>query len=316
MSTAAAGPPPLVSPSPSPTPGAVAAPELTVVVATHDNLEMLRRCLDGWRRHGGDAVEVIVVEDGCTDGTADFLAREAETEWGRRSLRWLHAGDVHELVCTNLGLAAARAPLVLSWHDDMFLRAGWLVPELVATFRAHPELGVLALSRGLNLGPDGGLPGSWDESMEWRRVQSTIGPAPLNWLRLHEVDGVMRPWVVRRACVARVGALDEAYRPTEWDEVDLCFRVRAAGWRVATHGYERDGAYVHALSTTYGRTPSERRQAAALRNARIFYARWGRAVEEGHGRARRHWRRVATPAGWAATLRAIPWNAARRVLGK
>src|SRR4051794_20153091 len=96
-----------------------ASPRLTVIIATHDNLEMLRRCLDAWRRHAdGAPVELLVIEDGCSDGTAAYLAAQAESEWGRRHLRWLHACDVHELACTNLGLAEARAPLVMSWHDD------------------------------------------------------------------------------------------------------------------------------------------------------------------------------------------------------
>jgi O-antigen biosynthesis protein len=287
-------------------------PALSVVIATHDNLPMLRDCLDGWRRHAdGEPVELIVVEDGCTDGTPEYLAREAETAWGRRHLRWVHEDDVHELTCTNRGLSEARAPLVLSGHDDMFLRAGWMLPEIVATFRAYPEIGMLALSRGLELPAAEGPPETWEESVSWARMRSTIGPAPLNWARLREVDGVMRPWVVRRAAVERAAPLDEAFRPTEWDESDLAYRLRAAGWLIATHGYERDGAYLHALNSTLSRTPSERHQAFALRNARLFWERWGSEVNRGAARKRRTWARRATFAGWAATLK----QAARFALG-
>ncbi|SOD02589.1 Glycosyltransferase, GT2 family [bacterium JGI 053] len=277
-------------------------PRLSVIIATHDNLELLRRCLDGWRRHAdGQPVELIVVEDGCTDGTPDYLREVEATDWGRRHLRWVHTDDVHELMCTNRGFAEARAPLVLSWHDDMFLQAAWFVPELLATFRRIPGIGLLCLSRGLDFTPVDEPLESWHDTVDWRRVQSTIGPAPLNWARLQEVDGVMRPWVVRRECIDRVGPLDEAFRPTEWDEVDFCYRIRAAGWTIATHGYERDGAYLHAVSSTYGRTVSERRMELGLRNARLFFARWGDAIRRGHPRRRASWRRRATLAGWAAT---------------
>ena len=68
------------------------------------------------------------------------------------------------------------------------------------------------------------------------------------------MDAVIRPWVVRRDCLERVGTLDEAFRPTEWDEADLAFRIREAGWKVATCGYERLGAYSHLGSTTIGVT--------------------------------------------------------------
>jgi hypothetical protein len=139
-----------------------------------------------------------------------------------------------------------------------------------------------------------------------------VGPAPLNWLRLFEVDGVMRPWVVRRECIDRVGPLDEAFRPTEWDESDLAYRIRQAGWKVATHGYERDGAYVHQLSTTYARTPSARRMDIGFRNGSLFYERWGDVIRAEEGRARKTWLRRTSPAGWIATVR----QAARLAAGR
>ena len=289
------------------------APELSVVVATHDNLSMLRRCLDGWRAHAAALpVEIVVVDDGCTDGTTEFLREMEATEWGQAHLYSVRAENVHELACTNLGLAAARAPLVMSWHDDMFLQAGWFVPELLATFRAYPDIGLLSLSRGLIFPPAPGLPETWEESVDWSRVQSTIGPAPLNWARIYEVDGVMRPWVVRASCVDRVGPLDEAFRPTEWDEADFCYRIRAAGWKVATHGYERDAAYVHAVSSTYGRNPAAHRMAIGLRNARLFFERWGDQIRAEGGRPRESWRRRASPAAWLAAAKQMARHAVGR----
>jgi GT2 family glycosyltransferase len=293
------------------------APELSVVIATHDNLPVLRACLEQWRRHAaGQPVELIVVEDGCSDGTAEWLASLVRDGWDGPTLRVLHEDDAHELVCTNRGLAEARAPLVMSWHDDMFVQAGWFVPELIDTFRACPEVGLLSLSRGLTLAPVDAPLERWEDSVDWRRMQSTIGPAPFNWTRLYEVDAVMRPWVVRAACIDRVGPLDEAYRPTEWDEADLCYRIREAGWAITTYGYERTGVYEHRLSTTYGRTPSARRMELGLRNARRFFGRWGARIAEEHGRARRTWRRRASAAGWLWTVRAMGRMAARRLGGR
>ncbi|HEX6748138.1 MAG TPA: glycosyltransferase [Longimicrobium sp.] len=282
----------------------MSTPELSVVIPTHDNLPMLRRCLESWRRHAdGAPVELIVIADGCTDGTDAYLDELCATAWGKRHLRWANTPDVHELMCTNLGLKEASAPLVMSWHDDMFLQADWFVPELLATFASIPEIGLMSLSRGLTFTPVAAPLETWHDTIDWKRVQSTIGPAPLNWVRIHEVDGVMRPWVVRKACIDRVGALDEAFRPTEWDEVDLCYRIRAAGWKIATHGFERGGAYEHKVSSTLSRTPSEKRMALGLRNARIFFERWGETIRREHPRARTAWRRRATRAGWMAAMK-------------
>ena len=287
------------------------APSLSVVIPTFNNEAVLRECLDGWQRFGGDDVELVVVEDGCRDGTAALLTERAATPWGARHLRWLHQDDAHELRCTNAGMAITRGPLLLAWQDDMFLRAAWLVPELCATFADYSELGLLSLSRGLNCTPIDEPIARWEDLIDWRRLQSTIGRAPGNWFRVQEVDIVIRPWVVRRACLDRVGPLDEAFRPTEWDEADLAYRIRQAGWKVATCGYERLGAYWHLGSTTIGARPSTAYLERVLRNGRLFHERWDETIAAQHPRRRRAWMRRATAAGWRATAGAMARAAGR-----
>ena len=286
-------------------------PALSIVTPTFNNEAVLRRSLEAWERFGGDRIEVIVVEDGCHDGTADYLREQAGTLWGRTHLRWLHEDDAHELRCTNRGFSIARAPLVAAWQDDMFVEAGWFVPELLAQFDAYSDLGMLVLSRGLTLHPCTDPLERWEDTFDWRRLRSTIGARPWNWVRLQEVDAVIRPWVVRRDCLERVGMLDEAFRPTEWDEADLAFRIRDAGWRIAAHGYERLGAYSHLGSTTIG-SPTEKYKAGALRNARIFHERWDATIARTHQRPRRTWMRKPTLAGWLATASAVLRRAGQR----
>jgi len=286
---------------------------LTIVIPTFNNQAVLRECLSRWQRFGGEDLEVIVIEDGCKDGTPVLLDEIAARPWGQRHLRWMHEEDAHELRCTNRGIAAARGDLVMAWQDDMFLHVPWLVPELHATFEAYPDLGMLSLSRGLNCLPLEGPIERWEDLIDWRRLQSTIGPAPRNWFRLQEVDIVIRPWVVRRTCLDRVGPLDEAFRPTEWDEADLACRIREAGWKVATCGYERLRAYAHLGSTTIGARPSPSYLEKVLRNGRLFHQRWDTMIAQEYGRSRRTWPRRATFLGWVATARQMTHAVARQV---
>lgn len=287
-------------------------PALSVVIPTFNNEPVLRQCLDAWERFGGSDVELIVVEDGCRDDTPAYLDRVVQTPWGRGQLRWIHQDDAHELRCTNAGMALGRAPLLMAWQDDMLLRAPWLVPELIRTFATYDELGLMSLSRGLNCLPIEDPIRKWEDLIDWRRLQSTIGPRPWNWVRLQEVDIVIRPWVVRRACLDSVGPLDEAFRPTEWDEADLAYRIRHAGWKVATCGYERLGGYHHLGSTTIGAQPSPAYLSRVLKNGLLFHERWDRTIAEQHPRARRTWTRRATADGWRATASAFVRTVARR----
>ncbi len=277
-------------------------PVLSVVIPTFNNVDVLARCLRSWETcAAGQPVEIIVVEDGCRDGTADLLTRLSTSPWGRTHLRCLHTADLHELRCTNAGMRAARGELMMAWQDDMFVCTSWFVTELMATFAAYQDLGLLCLSRGLDCHPVAASIERWEDLIDERRLASTIGPRPLNWFRLQEVDGVIRPWVVRRRCTDAVGLLDEAFVPTEWDETDLSFRIREAGWRVATHGYERVGAYRHLGSTTIGALSDAYKQ-RVLRNGRLFHSRWDGTIRTTARRPRRTWWRRTTPAGWIWTV--------------
>jgi O-antigen biosynthesis protein len=280
---------------------AQAWPVLSVVIPTFNNEAVLRRAVESWRtRASGQPIELVVVEDGCRDGTRAFLEHASTTGWGREHLRWIHMDDAHELRCTNAGFAAARGSLLAAWQDDMFLRARWLVPELLRLFERHPEIGLLSLSRGLDMFPLDEPLETWEDLNDWRRLRSTIGSFPRNWMRVQEVDSVIRPWILRRECLDKVGALDEAFVPTEWDEADLAFRVRGAGWKVATCGYERLAAYRHLGSSTLG-TLSDGYKQRVLKNGRLFHQRWDAEIARSHGRERETWPRPQSASGWIHT---------------
>lgn len=279
-------------------------PSLSVIIPTFNNLEVLRNCLESWRQHASDQpIEILVIEDGCNDETASYLQALSTSEWGERQVRWFHEDDVHELRCNNRGFAESNSPLMLVWQDDMYLHSRWLVPEILATANSYPEIGLMSLSRGLNCYPIDEPITTWEDLLDWRRLESTIGQGPLNWFCLQEVDIVVRPWVVRRECLDRVGLLDEAFCPHEWDEADLCFRIREAGWKIATCGYERTGGYYHLGSSTLSKKAPEHQQRIALKNGLLFHERWNESIKRQHPRERRRWMRCSPLYGWASTLK-------------
>ena len=291
------------------------APALSVIIPTHNNLPVLRQCIARWERLSGTTdLELIVIEDGCSDETPKWLDALSGTGWGAAHLRCVHEDNAHEQTCTNRGFAESRGALLLVWQDDMLLDRDWLAPELLRTFARHGDLGLLGLTRGLDCHPVDRPILKWEDLTEWDRLSSTIGPAPWNWLAIQEVDFVIRPWAVRREAIARVGPLDPAFVLSEWDEADLAFRLRQAGWRVGTHGYERLGAYMHLGSSTLARSFTDTYKAQVLKNGLLFHDRWDEEIAHSHARERKTWPRAATSRAWFDAVRAAGRMLRRRVL--
>ena len=131
--------------------------ELSIVIPTHSRRETLARCLRALQEQdgAGGTFEVVVVDDGSTDDTADFLAEAAARE--PRDLRYLRQANSGPAVARNAGVALARAPIVLLLDDDILARPG-LLREHLDWHRRHPDsrmalLGHVAWSDEVEVSP-------------------------------------------------------------------------------------------------------------------------------------------------------------------
>jgi glycosyltransferase involved in cell wall biosynthesis len=113
-------------------------PEISVVIPTFNRKETLALCLQALEEQDAPAgrAEVVVVDDGSTDGTAEFLEEAAGRAPGR--LRFVRQPNSGPAAARNAGTALARAPLVLLLDDDVLAEPG-LVREHLAWHRLHPD---------------------------------------------------------------------------------------------------------------------------------------------------------------------------------
>ncbi len=104
-----------------------AMPDVSVVAATHNRRELVELLLRALERQtiGIGRFEVIVVDDGSSDGTPAFLAEERDA--GRLFLQLLgHERPLGASAARNAGWAVARAPLVAFTDDDCEPTPQWL----------------------------------------------------------------------------------------------------------------------------------------------------------------------------------------------
>jgi glycosyltransferase involved in cell wall biosynthesis len=109
-------------------------PEVSVVIPTHDRLEVLPEVLAALeRQHGAPEFEVVVVDDGSQQPTAGFL-RDWRPPYPHRVLHQPQSGPA---VARNAGVRAAGGRWVAFLGDDTVPRADWLREHR----RAHRERG-------------------------------------------------------------------------------------------------------------------------------------------------------------------------------
>lgn len=125
------------------------APELSVILATHDRRQMLESCLEALARQTQDPAdfEVVVADDGSSDGTGEMV-RGFEAPY---ALRVLEPGKIGRARARNAAIEAARGRVVLVIDDDVIAS-----PELVAAhLAAHRHGGVVGIGQLTQVLPSG-----------------------------------------------------------------------------------------------------------------------------------------------------------------
>ncbi len=100
--------------------------KLSIIICTHNHVASLRETLNSLaqvRVPAGAAVEVLLVENACSDGT-DKYVESARLE--HMQVRALHEPARGQVRARNLGLSAARGEVVVFTDDDVRPMPDWL----------------------------------------------------------------------------------------------------------------------------------------------------------------------------------------------
>jgi GT2 family glycosyltransferase len=106
------------------------SPSLSIIIPTHNRREQLRRGLEALARQTIDLqeFEVVVVADGCTDGTLEMLG-DYRPGYALQAVSLPGQGPA---AARNAGAAAARGTLLVFLDDDIVAEAGFVAAHLQA----------------------------------------------------------------------------------------------------------------------------------------------------------------------------------------
>ncbi len=103
------------------------APQVSIIVPTFNRHAAVTEAIESARQQTLPDIEIVVVDDGSTDGTADALRAAFSDEPRLRVLEQANAGCA---AARNAGVAAAHAPLIAFLDSDDLLDPGYLASQL------------------------------------------------------------------------------------------------------------------------------------------------------------------------------------------
>ncbi len=234
---------------------------ISIVIVTWNGKKVVSQCLESLRRYGENrSVEILVVDNGSTDGTAEHIRREfpfAKLIVNPSNLGFARAN--------NIGIAQSTGEFVCLVNSDVEVPEGCL-EKTVEFMEQNPSIGVLGPKMVL---PDGtigqscmGFPTVWnwfcralalDTLFPGSKLSGGYLRTDFRYDRIEDVEVLTGWfWMVRREALDEVGLLDERYF-MYGEDIDWCKRFHQAGWRVVFY----PGAYaVHHCAASSANAPT------------------------------------------------------------
>lgn len=216
------------------------SPDLSVCIVSWNTRELLDACLNSLRDNAGDlALEVIVVDNASTDGSAEMV-RERHPE-----VRLVaNEQNRYYAAANNQALQLSRAAEKLLLNPDIVVPPGSLV-TLLNFLKQHPRAGAVAprlrepdgtVQRSCRIFPGPAIV-LW-EALGLSRLRPrhrVFGAYRMGWWDYDSERPVEQPMasalLLRGAALDQVGYFDEQF-PMFFNDVDLCRRLWDAGWEI------------------------------------------------------------------------------------
>ncbi len=251
-------------------------PLVSIIVPTRDRLDLLQRCVESlsqWTDY--PRRELIIVDNAST---------EPET------IAWLHSigergiaqvvrdeGAFNFSRLSNLGAAQAKGEFLLFLNNDIEVTGENWLREMMG-HALQPDIGAVGARLVF---PDGkiqhagvllGLGGWAAEHPYYKFPREHPGYYNRAWLH-HDCSAVTAACLLmRRKLFREIGGFEEEHLAISFNDVDLCLRLRARGWRIAWTPYAE---LVHHESATRVRERTEKDKVRFSREANYTRNKWG-----------------------------------------
>lgn len=240
-------------------------PIISFIIPLYNCLELTKKCLESLEATAkGWSYEVILVDDGSTDGTREYL----QTLGGRYTviLNQENKGYAHN---NNLAAKIAKGRYLGLLNNDLILTEGWLEP-FMELFQTQENIGCIG---NIQYSVASGL---IDHAGIFFDLRGRPAHARKN--RKHLPSGSFSERnAVTAACMffekkrfEEMGGFDEAYLNGS-EDTDLCVRLKLAGHRVLL---SHESRIFHHVSQSPGRHTHNNR------NSQLFMSKWSKITNE------------------------------------
>ncbi len=270
--------------------------KVSIVMLTWNGLDYTKQCLKSLhdRTATPPAYELIVVDNGSTDGTVEYLEKQ---DWLTLIKNERNLGFVKG---NNIGIAVtdSATDILLLNNDMVIIEDDWLakLQEVAYSDSTYGIVGArLLMANGQLLHAGTYMPWHTFAGQQIGAMEKNVN----QYNRAREVDGIVAACVyIKREVIEKVGVLDEEFF-SYFEDTDYCLRVRDAGYKVILAG-NVNLIHHENVSTKVNKTSFSR---IYDKSKDIFRRKWGKYLKTRYDTAVMWHSLVNFPTGYATSSR-------------
>ena len=245
----------------------ISKPTVSIIIPVFNKVLYTYNCLLTLQKYDSEiSKEVIIVNNASSDTTIDLCKRL------QGAFQVINNQDNKGFVeACRQGADIAKGQFILFLNNDTQVLPNWLV-NMVKVMEADPKIGItgskLIYPNG-KLQEAGGIIFNDASGWNYGRLQE---PSEPKYNKNREVDYCSgASLMIRQALWKQIGGFDLRYAPAYYEDTDLCFATREAGYKVI---YCHDSEVIHHEGITAGTDIQTGYKTYQAINRKKFQAKW------------------------------------------
>lgn len=195
----------------------------SIIILTYNCLEYTKKCLFSIKKYTDVPYELIVVDNGSSDGTVEYLKQFSDINLiENKTNKGFSIGN-------NQGIKVAKGDYILLLNNDTIVTEGWL-RRMISHFDAEESIGLIG-PRTNNISGYQSIEVNYSDNLE--DIQEFVNNYIKNKKGYYSIQHRLAGFclLIKREVIEKIGLLDERFVSGNFEDDDYCLRARQAGFK-------------------------------------------------------------------------------------
>jgi len=246
--------------------------KVSIIILTLNQVEYTRKCIESIFKHTHVSFEVIVVDNGSSDETLEYLNSLKEKNCKHQKITIISNNkNLGFAGGNNLGLGVSRGNYLLLMNNDIVVTPGWL-ERLINCAERSPKIGIVGPMSNNVSGPQ--VIRNIEYNTETLEGLETFSEklAEENALKSHQILRVVGfCMLIKRKVICKIGGMDQRFGLGNFEDDDFSLRAALAGFE----SWMVEDCFVHHYGSRTFIGEKIDHAKSLHKNWEIFKEKWG-----------------------------------------